>query len=76
MLTQVGHVREVIGDVPVFGVLCFVDADWGFLPDAFTVNGVHVVWPKKLAGMIAKSGESGVDVEATARAITQVFKPA
>lgn len=76
VLTQVGHVREVIGDVPVFGVLCFVDADWGFLPDSFTVNGVHVVWPKKLAGMIAKSSESGVDVEATARAITQVFKPA
>lgn len=73
VLTQVGHVREVIGDVPVFGVLCFVDADWGFLPDAFTVNGVHVVWPKKLASMIAKSGEPSIDVASVAEQIAQRF---
>ena len=73
VLTQVGHVREVVGDVPVFGVLCFVDADWGFLPDAFTVNGVHVVWPKKLAGMIAKSGEPTLDVEKVTGQITARF---
>lgn len=71
VLKQVGHVREVVGDVPVFGVLCFVDADWGFFPDAFTVNGVHVVWPKKLAGMIVKSGEPSIDVASVAEQIAQ-----
>jgi hypothetical protein len=30
VLKQVAHVREAVGEVPVFGVLCFVDADWGF----------------------------------------------
>lgn len=29
VLKQVGHVRDAVGEVPVFGVLCFVDADWG-----------------------------------------------
>lgn len=73
VLTQIGHVREVVSDVPVFGVLCFVDADWGFFPDAFTVNGVHVVWPKKLAGMIAKTNGVGVDVSTVAERIAARF---
>lgn len=73
VLTQVGHVREVVGDVPVFGVLCFVDADWGFLPVEFAVNGVQVVWPKKLAGLIAKSVEQGIDVSVVAEQIARRF---
>lgn len=73
VLKQVGHVREVDGDVPVFGVLCFVDADWGFFPDAFTVNGVHIVWPKKLAGMIVKTDGIGVDVSTVAERIAARF---
>ena len=32
MLEQVAHVREAVGEVPIFGVLCFVDADWGSCP--------------------------------------------
>lgn len=70
---QVGHVREVAGEVPVFGVLCFVDADWGLFADAFAVNGVHVVWPKKLASMIAKVPDAGVDVAAVAERLAQRF---
>lgn len=73
VLTQVGHVREVVGEVPVFGVLCFVDADWGLFADAFEVNGVQVVWPKKLAGMIGKVPDAGVDVAAVAEQVAQRF---
>lgn len=73
VLKQVGHVREAVGEVPVFGVLCFVDADWGFFPVEFEVNGVHVVWPKKLAGMIAKVPDAGVDVAAVAEPLAQHF---
>lgn len=73
VLKQVGHVREVVGEVPVFGVLCFVDADWGLFADAFTVNGVHVVWPKKLAGMIAKTPDAGVDVAGVTEQISRRF---
>ncbi len=73
VLKQVGHVREAAGEVPVFGVLCFVDADWGLFADAFDVNGVHVVWPKKLAGMIGKVPDAGVDVAAVADQISRHF---
>jgi hypothetical protein len=59
-LKQVAHVRAAVPDVPIYGVLCFVDADWGFFPDPFTVNGVQVMWPKKLAS----------------REISQTFPPA
>lgn len=73
VLKQVEHVREAVGEVPVFGVLCFVDADWGLFPDAFEVNGVHVVWPKKLAGMIAKVPDAGVDVAGVAEMVARRF---
>jgi hypothetical protein len=62
-----------VGEVPVFGVLCFVDAEWGLLADGFTVNGVHVVWPKKLATMIVKVPDAGVDVAVVADQIAQRF---
>ena len=73
VLKQVEHVRGAVGDVPVHGVLCFVDSDWGFFPDAFTVNGVHVVWPRKLASMLEKSGEPVVDVAVVAEQIARRF---
>jgi len=70
---QVEHVRGAVADVPVRGVLCFVDSDWGFFPDAFTVNGVHVVWPRKLAAMLEKSGEPVVDVAVVAEQLARRF---
>jgi hypothetical protein len=73
VLKQVSHVQAAVGDVPVFGVLCFVDSDWGFFADAFTVNGVHVVWPRKLASMRGKSVEPVIDVAAVAVQIAQRF---
>jgi hypothetical protein len=73
MLKQVAHVREAVGDVPVFGVLCFVDADWGFFPVEFAVNGVQVVWPKKLTGILAKSVEPVLDVALVAEQIAERF---
>lgn len=76
VLKQVAHVREAVGEVPVFGVLCFVDAEWGMFADAFAVNGVQVVWPKKLAGLLDKSVEPMINVEAIARTIAQVFPAA
>jgi len=73
VLKQVAHVQDAVEEVPVFGVLCFVDSDWGFFPDAFTVNGVHVVWPKKLASMLEKSAEPVIDVSLVAEQIARRF---
>jgi hypothetical protein len=36
-------------DMPVFGMLCFVEADWPLLGGDFTIDNVEVLWPKKAA---------------------------
>lgn len=59
VLEQVVLVRATLGDlseVPVQGVLCFVDADWPLIGGSFTMREVAVVWPKKLAGMLIEPG--------------------
>ncbi|GMA87415.1 hypothetical protein GCM10025868_26650 [Angustibacter aerolatus] len=58
---QVGLVRAVLAahgavDVPVRGVLCFVEADWPLIGGAFTVDDVDVVWPKRLASSLRHEG--------------------
>ena len=63
VLGQVDVVRSVVGpDVPVSGVLCFVDADWPLLGGAFTTRGVDVLWPKKLYARLAASGPHAAEV--------------
>ena len=58
---QVDLVRaalEVAGvaDVPVRGVLCFVEADWPLFGGSFVIDNVSVLWPKKLAEQLATAG--------------------
>jgi hypothetical protein len=55
---QVDAVRRALGDfrdVPVHPVLCVI-ADWPLLAEPFVIDGVHVVWPRRLAKMIARGG--------------------
>ncbi|WP_246131129.1 nuclease-related domain-containing protein [Cellulomonas aerilata] len=68
VLSQVGLVRDVLdgaghADVPLRGVLCFVDADWPLLGGSFTTSGVHVLSPRKLAQQLV--GPGGLDEAAT-----------
>lgn len=58
---QVDLVRaalEAVGvaDVPVRGVLCFVEADWPLFGGSFVIDGVAVLWPKKLAEILSAGG--------------------
>lgn len=62
VLKQVGIVQDVVGEVPVTGVLCFVDADWPLIGGDFTIRGVHVLWPKKLSKLLAQPTEPCLDV--------------
>ncbi|WP_461104136.1 nuclease-related domain-containing protein [Tessaracoccus terricola] len=55
VLKQAALVQEVVGDVPVTPVLCFVEADWPLIGGSFQTRGVQVVWPKKLRKMIMES---------------------
>ncbi|MBB1514047.1 NERD domain-containing protein [Tessaracoccus sp. MC1627] len=59
MQKQVALVRAALADrpeVPVRGVLCFVDADWPLIGGSFAINDVAVVWPKKLKAMLTEPG--------------------
>lgn len=55
---QTSVVTGVIADarVPVFPVLCFVEAEWGWFPKAFQFHGVWVTWASRLAEMILATG--------------------
>lgn len=57
VLKQVGVVRDALAaDVPVVGVLCFIQADWPLIGGAFTTRGVQALWPKKLYPRLAADG--------------------
>ena len=63
VLKQVDVVRAIAGgDVPVTGVLCFIEADWPLIGGAFTTRGVEVLWPRKLYPRLTAEGSaSGVN---------------
>ena len=59
VLKQVEVLRSTLEgscDVPVSGVLCFIDADWALFQQPFTVDGVSVLWPKALVKTLASDG--------------------
>ncbi|MDN5798259.1 MAG: hypothetical protein L0H79_21270 [Intrasporangium sp.] len=64
------------GDVPATGVLCFVEADWPLVGGAFTIQGTHVVWPKRLAKLLAAQRQGGLDVAALRATIAASFPAA
>lgn len=75
VLKQVDLVRYVVGDVPVIGSLCFVEADWPLIGGAFATRGVQVLWPKRLAKLLVEA-EGAVEVLSVREALAAHFKPA
>jgi hypothetical protein len=76
VLMQVDLVRDVVGDLPIAGSLCFVEADWPLIGGAFVTRGVHVLWPKRLAKLLEESSAGPVDVAATRESLVSRFKAA
>jgi len=72
---QVELVRAAAMDVPVTGVLCFVEADWPLIGGSFVVQGVHVLWPRKLTNRLGNAA-GDVDVAAVTNALTAHFPSA
>lgn len=67
VLKQVDLVRGLIGnDVPLHGVLCFVEADWPLFGGNFTTRNVQVLWPKKLYPQLQADGPLATEVIAHA----------
>jgi hypothetical protein len=72
---QVALVQERVGDVPVKGVLCFIEADWPLLAGSFSTQGVLVIRPKGLYKvLLAEQGQH--DVTALHHSIAVHFTPA
>lgn len=76
VLKQVDLVRDVVGDLPITGVLCFVEADWPLIGGAFTTRGIHVLWPKRLVSVLTDAAPAGVDVVAVRQSVATRFKSA
>jgi hypothetical protein len=76
VLKQVEVVRHLVGDVPVTGALCFVEADWPLIRGAFSTRGVHVLWPKRLATVLTEQTAGDVDVARMRESIASRFRPA
>lgn len=80
---QVALVRDALlkiadfDEVPVQGMLCFVQADWPLIGGAFSTRGVRVLWPAKAAELITAAGEIGPRaVDAVRRHLAAVFPSA
>ncbi|NWL09771.1 NERD domain protein [Paenarthrobacter nitroguajacolicus] len=76
VLKQVDVVRKHAGDVPVNGVLCFIEADWPLVGGAFTTRGVHVLWPKRLTKVLVAQASGDVDVARMRELLASRFRPA
>ena len=76
VLWQVDCVRKVVPDVPVRAILCFVDSEWPLLAGPFQVNGVEVLWPKKLVSRLTSAVPGLVDLDAVAARLGGKFRPA
>ncbi|WP_028636915.1 nuclease-related domain-containing protein [Nocardioides sp. URHA0032] len=77
VLKQVDVVRAIIGnDIPVTGVLCFIEADWPLVGGAFSTRGVEVLWPKKLYPRLTTDGSIASDVEDLHRRLVSALPPA
>ena len=59
---QVDVVRRIVGEVPVTGAMCFIDADWPLLGAAFTIREVEVVSPRRLGKRLAEDSDGELDV--------------
>jgi len=68
--------RCVGARVTVHSVLCFTDAEWGFMAKPFHVNDVLVTWPRRLAGALAGPGPlEHTGLEEMAGVLSEAFPP-
>jgi len=74
VLWQVERVSSAVGsDIPVRGILCFVDADWPLLGGDFGVRGVRVVWPRRLIKEVLRASPPTMDAATVARVLAAAF---
>lgn len=79
---QIDDVRAALesadlGQIPVGGMLCFVEAEWPLIGGDFTIAGLRVLWPKKAADHILKVGDLDASTaDHVHRMLAKSFPPA
>lgn len=73
---QVEKVQDAVDEVPVRGALCFVDAEWGLFGSEFSVDGVDILWPNKLASRLRDTASGPFDVPRITAALAARFRVA
>ena len=69
--------RADLADLPVRGMLCFVEADWPMIGGAFVIEDVYVLWPKKAAEHLVKAGPlDQMLMQRVHRCLAATFPPA
>lgn len=68
--------RDLVGDVPVTAALCFVEAEWPLIGGAFSTRSVHVLWPMRLAKVLAETRDGDVNVAMVRDCVATGFKSA
>ena len=74
VLKQVDLVQQVVGNIPVEGALCFMDAEWPLIGGAFRTRSVHALWPKRLVKLLTDA-EGSVDVSRIRDELASHFPP-
>ena len=76
-LVRAALAEAKLGEIPVRGMLCFVDGDWPLFGGDFQVDGVEVLWPRKAVEHIVKPGAlDATAVDRVQRLLASVFVPA
>ncbi len=79
MHKQLGLVRAALlpEELPVQGMLCFVDAEWPAFGGSFTIDGIEVLWPKRIAERVSATALlSGAQITETHARLAAAFPPA
>lgn len=60
---QVDAVRAALGasPVPVHAAVCFVESEWSLFSEPFRIDGVWVVWRKRMPALVDKPGPLPAD---------------
>jgi len=76
---QVEVVRKALCDsaVPVYPAMCMVDADFGWIPKASQLDGVWILWGKKLREMITDGAKvlDSDEVAVYSRRLSEALPP-
>ena len=78
VLKQIDLVAGIVpDDVPVRGVLCFIEADWPLVGGDFRIRGVDVTWPKRMYRTLRREGPLDSDrIAEMHRLLAETLPPA